>query len=319
MRRVDCSIIIINYNTSDLILKLLESINQYSTKYAYEIIVIDNSSPNDNPKQISDEFPYVKLVLNSENLGFGRANNQGIELSNGRYILLLNSDTLLIDDVLDKCIHFMDSEFAQSNNIGLMGCKLLNNDMTHQLSTFPPFRVVKYLIYSNVLFSKIISANKKNNDQTSRFVAGISGAFMLFREEVFQKVKPFDPDFFMFSEETELCRERVSKYFNIYYWNEARVIHFGGASSGGKLQLQEMVSYSLVWYKKGIFSYIIYIFSLIINILTELALLIFMKGINRRISLRKVKLFPRLCYYLVFEIPKYPRKWGSRDAPLKVV
>lgn len=314
---ISCSIIIVNYNTSHLIHDLLVSLRQYCTKYYYELIIIDNSSPNDNLNKITEDFPEANVIYNQENEGFGRANNLGIEHAKGQYILLLNSDTLLKNNALDKCIDFMESEFAFDNNIGLMACQLLNADLTHQPSTFGTFKLSKYLISSNILLNMLFKKKNHKIELKSKFVAAVSGAFMLFRKEVFEKVKPFDPDIFMYSEETELCRERVGKYFNIYYWTGASILHLGGASSNNQLQLQELVSYSLTWYKKGWVLYLLYLTILSINLITEIPLIPLMTSPNRKRALDRLKKFPKLYYYLFFDIPRFPRKWGGRKSPLK--
>lgn len=318
-KAIDCSIIIVNYNTSQLIVDLLQTIRQYCVKHQYEIIVVDNASPNDNLHKLQTEYPEVSLIENKKNEGFGKANNIGISQSKGAHLLLLNSDTLFQDNALDKCIDFMQSSFAKENNIGLMACQLLNADLSHQPSTFGEFSLPKYLIYSNLLLNRLVRRNNKSKSKKSQFVAAVSGAFMLFKKEVFEKVKPFDPDIFMYSEETELCRERVGKHFKIYYWVDASVIHLGGGSSSNKMQLQEMVSYSLTWYKKGISMYLIHIFTLTINYLTALLILPIMKPDNRNKTINQLKKIPKHYYYLFFKIPRYSRHWGARSTPLKAL
>ena len=316
--KVDCSIVIVNYNTSELILSLLESIKKYCLEYTYEFIVVDNDSPNDDVSRVAEKYSDVRLILNNENAGFGRANNLGIENSNGKFVLLLNSDTLLFDNALDRCIEFMRTEFAIKNNIGLMGCELLNRDMSHQNSTFDKFKLSGYLISSNILLSRFFKRGPVEKNEEG-FTAAVSGAFMLFRKEVFEKIKPFDPDIFMYSEETELCRERVSKLFNIYYWKGAQIIHFGGASSGGKMHLQELVSYALTWYKKGAVYYTIYVISFLTNLLFELILLVFISSDGRERIVNKVRFLPKWLYYVLYSIPRFSNEWGSRDRPLKAI
>ncbi|MBU2915194.1 glycosyltransferase family 2 protein [Reichenbachiella agariperforans] len=316
---IDCSIIIVNYNTSGLILDLLRSVQKHCHKFNYETIIVDNASPNDDLSKIKNEFPKTTLLENQENDGFGKANNIGIEHANGEHILLLNSDTLIKDDALDKCLEFLQSSFAQQHNIGLMACQLLNADLTHQPSTFGNFHLGKYLIHSNTLLHRFFVKKSNTRPTNSRFVAAVSGAFMLFKKEVFEHVKPFDPDIFMYSEETELCRERVGKHFNIYYWSDASVIHLGGGSTNNKMQLQEMVSYSLTWYKKGLGMYLLHILALTINYITESFMVLAMKPTNRKITLNRLKKAPKHFYYLLFRIPSYPRYWGARPTPLKAL
>ncbi len=315
---MDCSIVIVNYNTSQLICDLLRSLKRYCKKYSYEIIVVDNASPNDDLRKLKIEFPEVQVIFNQSNDGFGIANNLGIKNANGDHILLLNSDTYLESNAIDRCIDFMKSDFVNKQNIGLMACKLLNPDGTYQHSTFGKFNLLKYLINSNAVLSRL-AKNKKREEVRSKFVEAVSGAFMLFKKEVFEVVKPFDPDIFMYSEETELCRERVSNYFKIYYWTEVSVVHIGGGSTNKKMLLQEKVSYSLTWYKKGYGLYILHVLWTILNGFTELIVFGFMTRDNRQSSLISLGILPLHIKYQVFIIPRGKNVWGGRTSPLKVI
>ncbi len=317
---MDLSIIIINYNTNQYTLQCIRSIYEQTKNIEFEIIVIDNNSQKESANQILKEYPSIKLIKNSENIGFGRANNQGIAMAKGRYILLLNSDTIILENALEKCIRFMDSDFARDNNIGLVGCRLLNEDLSQQNSVFAKGSLLSYFFHSNPFINKFIRPNKNLSLNKSQFVSGVSGAFMLFRKEVFKVVKPFDPDIFMYSEETELCRNRVSKHFNIYYWREAKVIHLGGKSSkGNSSYYQNVLSFSLYWYKKGFLLYLFYITIFSFNWLSHLILYPLVSVFNKKsINLYKrfIISYLKVCPYLFIEIPRYSKNWGSRPSPL---
>lgn len=317
---IDLSIIIVNYNTNTLTIQCIESVYaSIGKELSFEIIVIDNQSTREHPELIKEKCPGISLLQCKDNLGFGRANNLGIHLSKGRYILLLNSDTLIVENALVKCVKFMDSEFASANNIGLMGCKLLNADLSFQNSTFEKSNMGRYMISSNVLLNHIFSSfRKKVNRSESRFVGAVSGAFMLFRNEVFEKIQPFDPDFFLYSEETELCRQRLARHYRIYYWNEASIIHLGGGSSKSETYLQHVVSYALSWYKKGQIRYLVYIFWTTINFITNVMVVLFVKRRTRLAIYREMRSYVHSLPYLFREIPKYPKHWGARPAPLKL-
>ena len=161
---MDLSIIIINFNTNQLTIDCLKSIYAETKTTSFEIILIDNHSTKENPDQIKYLFPEIILVKNKENVGFGRANNQGIAMAKGKHTLLLNSDTLILGEALDKCVAFMNSDFAVANNIGLMGCNLLNKDRSHQASTFKQSNIWGYFINSNPILRKIF-----NNATTNLF------------------------------------------------------------------------------------------------------------------------------------------------------
>ncbi|MEQ8520317.1 MAG: glycosyltransferase family 2 protein [Cytophagales bacterium] len=316
-QNMDLSIVIINYNTEDLTLNCIESIYKETNSHQFEIIVIDNAS-KENPQQIAERFPEVKLIFNKENIGFGAANNLGIEKASGKYILLLNSDTIIKDQALDKCVEFMNSDFALSQNIGLMGCKLIYENGEHQNSIFYKNSKLQLLIRSNpflnALFGKKTQAIKKDH-----FVSGVSGAFMFFRAVVFDKVKPFDPDIFMYSEETELCRNRVGKHFNIYYWTGASVIHFMGKSSQPeKAYQQNFLSFAFSLYKTSIASYLVFILALFINILSSPLLYPYFMLRKNKYELMRIKGNFVLLDYFLFKIPAMSRKWGSNKKQLRI-
>ena len=153
----------------------------------------------------------------------------------------------------------------------------------------------------------------------SQFVAGVSGAFMLFRSDVFKKIKPFDPDIFMYSEETDLCRNRVSRVSKIYYWDGAEIVHFGGGSSSNtKWQdIQAIVSFGLVTYKNNIGKFFIFIGSCILNTFTYLLLFPVYLYKKDRTPQRKLIQYWGLFRHLK-KIVQYDRKWGSNPKPLRV-
>ncbi len=314
---MDLSIVIINYNTEDLTLNCIESIYSETNSHQFEIIVIDNAS-KEKPKLISERFPEVRLIYNDENIGFGAANNLGIEKAKGKYILLLNSDTIVKDHALDKCVDFMNSDFALSHNIGLMGCRLIYENGAHQNSVFYKSSKLQLLIKSNP-FLNALFGKKKKDIKEDHFVSGVSGAFMFFKADVFEKVKPFDPDIFMYSEETELCRNRVSKHFNIYYWTGASVIHFMGKSSHPeKAYQQNFLSFAFSLYKTSIASYGVFLFALLINILTTPLLFPYFALRKNTYELMRIKGNFVLLGYFLFKIPAMNRKWGSNKKQMRI-
>ena len=126
---MDVSIIIVNWNTRDLLKQCIKSIHQQTT-VQFEIFVIDNASSDGSAKMIAGEFPNVHLILNTENRGFASANNQAIPLAKGKYILLLNPDTKILDKAIDKMLSYL----SNTVDVGAVSCKLLNGDGTLQKS-----------------------------------------------------------------------------------------------------------------------------------------------------------------------------------------
>lgn len=132
---IDISIIIVSYNNFDILKQCLNSIYKFTSKISFEIIIVDNNSSEKGLTKIVDGYSELKLIRNKENKGFSKANNQGLELAQGRYILFLNNDTELIEDVLYKLVEFSDSSELDY----LIGVKLLNTDFTlqHSIVDFP--------------------------------------------------------------------------------------------------------------------------------------------------------------------------------------
>lgn len=314
------SIVLINYNTNELTSNAIDSIKA-QTRVDYEIIVIDNCSPKEDPGVLLIKHPDIQLIRSDENMGFGKANNLGISKAKGDYVLLLNTDTIIVEGALDKCVAFMESEVAISQDIGLMGCKLLNEDGSYQHSTFEAFNLWTWMISSNAILNRLTQRQSAIVAREGR-VAGVSGAFMLFRRSTLDvlKGKWFDPDIFMYSEETELCRSRVANICQIFYWPHAEVIHLvGGSTPSDVMSLQMSVSFALTWYKRGSLYYCIYLLWSLVNMLSDCLILPVVKRNNRKVVRQRLKNYFAGLGYLFWEIPKYPRKWGGRPTSLNVL
>lgn len=315
---MNLSIIIVNFNTFQLTCDCIRSIQKHLDGIAYEVILVDNAPKDDYSERFKEIFPCIVYVRSEQNIGFGRANNLGIEKAGGKYLLLINSDTLVIDNSLLACYFFMESNASKS--VGLLGCKLLNYDGSYQPSFFPFTKnsLANYLIGNNLLLYKLfnVSDKYKSTDQV-REVGDVSGAFMFMRREVVEKAGAFDPDFFLYCEETEWCRERIAKQFKIVYYPHAKIIHLGGKSAPKDLMfIQSKLSHALLWYKKGWVNYISYILIFYLNAFANLLMLPFVsseaRGAVKRDWQCSYKIFP----YLFTDVPKYRPTWGSRKKPL---
>lgn len=316
---IELSIIIINYNTSELTINCIDSIIRETKDVTYEVIVVDNNSEED-PLEIKDRFPSIVLLRNKKNVGFGTANNIGMRTAHGRYILLLNSDTLIKDEAIDKCCRFFETQWCLENNINLLGCQLVDERGNLQHSYFNRHdNLIEFLFKSNPIGAGIIRRFKmKKRLDAPTVVTGVSGAFMLFKKVALDQIKWFDPDIFLYSEETELCRERFSKKFNAAYYPDTYIVHFSGKSAPSKLSyIQSLLSYSLIWYKRGWGMYIFYLVVLIIN--NAFSLLIFpVVSSESKVYLRRfISSTWKISRYLIIDIPKYKSGWGSRLEPLK--
>ncbi len=235
---MDLSIIIVNYNVKEFLQNLLHSIFKSAQGISYEIIIVDNASDDGSVEFIKEKFfpkQEIKLIVNSINAGFGKANNQGLSTAKGKYILLLNPDTLLREDTLQKMINFFES----TTDAGIAGCKILNPDGTLQLAcrrSFPgPWTSFCKVTGLSSIFpkSKIFARyNLTYLDENQTYeVDAISGSFMMMRKEVYEKVGGFDEDFFMYGEDLDLCYRIQKAGYKVFFVHSTQIIHYKGEST----------------------------------------------------------------------------------------
>lgn len=232
---IDLSIIIVNYNVKEFLQNLLHSIDQASKHHNVEVIVADNASDDGSVDILRNKYPDVKLIANKDNVGFGKANNQGLEISSGRYLLLINPDTIVKEDTFEHLINFMN----KSPEVGMVGCKVLNPDGTLQLAcrrSFPgPWTSFTKITGLSSFFPKSKLFGRYNmtylNENESYEVDAISGCFMFLRREVYEATKGFDPQFFMYGEDLDLCFRTQKAGYKVYYYHQTEIIHYKGEST----------------------------------------------------------------------------------------
>src|ERR1044071_7080013 len=234
MNDVTLSIIIVNWNTRDITRDCLRSIGEHVGGMAYEVIVVDNASSDGSAEMIRAEFPDVRLIANDDNLGFGRANNQAMRVARGDFFFLLNSDTVIFDDAVQRLVKFI----ADDLQIGIAGCKLLFEDRTLQgsCSRFPSIRcalledLMLYKLLPRRLQGEWLLGGYWPHDH-ARDVDAVWGAAMQVRREVFEQTGGFDERIFMYGEDLEWCR-RVRDYgWGIAFTPEASIVHLNHKSS----------------------------------------------------------------------------------------
>lgn len=249
------SIIIINYKSAHHVLNCVESVYRETSKYTFEIIVVDNDSQDGSETEILSKYPEVIWIQTGYNAGFARANNEGIRLAKGEYVLLLNSDTIVVESALDKTINL----FKQMPDAVGCGVQLLNPDGSHQISgahfvkgglnlLLPlPYlgRFVRYLGYT--LKTRVPSVQQVTDKVE---VDWIVGAFLMVKKEVLEKSGLLDEDFFMYAEEIEWC-SRLRKHGKLYLFEEPKVIHLGGGTSGDYYATEENENGKNLWNKKA--------------------------------------------------------------------
>ncbi len=232
---VDVSIIVLNYNTCRLTMDCLRSVYDSVTNFFYEIILIDNNSRDDSVERISREFPGVMLIANSENVGFARANNQGMEVASGRYVLLLNSDTVVRKDTLETMISFMDNR----PDLGASGCKVILPDGSLDKACKRGFPTPSASFYYAFGFSKLFPDKPRFNGYQLGYldpdqdypVDCLVGAFMLLRRKTIDQVGGLDEDFFMYGEDLDWCFRIKEAGWGIYYYPQTSIVHLKGGSA----------------------------------------------------------------------------------------
>lgn len=227
--KIDLSIIIVNWNTCELLAQCLTSLERASPKLRYEIIVVDNGSADGSVTMVRTRFPQVRLIENDHNAGFARANNQGLSISKARYSLLLNSDTIVHPHTLERLV-----EVAESHpSVGVVGCKLLNLDGTLQASWAKYPTLWSELLGRNVRERRLVETEPDVYD-----VDWIGGACFLVRASAIAQVGLLDEDYFMYSEELDWCFRMRRSGWRVFYLASSAITHLGGASASRASSLQ---------------------------------------------------------------------------------
>jgi GT2 family glycosyltransferase len=207
---MDLSIIILTYNNKKILEDCILSIRKY-TRANHEVIVVDNNSSDGTQDLIRTKHPQVKLIANSQNLGFTRANNKGLQIATGHYCLILNDDTYLKEDAFSKVIAFME----HNPDIGICGPKLLNVDGSIQ--------------YQGSVLSKPRWSATKPVD-----VPFVIGAAMFIRTSILNDIGTFDENLFFYNDDLDICKSAKKAGYRVVYYPEASVYHYGGFSSKKK-------------------------------------------------------------------------------------
>jgi len=229
---VDLSIIIVNWNSENYLRECIPSICRWTAEVSYEVIVVDNASPAGNIDSLKEQFPGIKLIKSGNNLGFSGANNVGFRESAGDYILFLNPDTKLDNPAID----LMMKEVKRLPTAGVVGCRLLNGDLSVQTSSIMKFPTIWNAIFQieflRQRWPKLWGIGALySNDTEPTEVEAISGACMLVRREVFEQIGMFSEEYFMYSADIDLCYQSVHAGFKNYHLGCATIVHYGGKSS----------------------------------------------------------------------------------------
>jgi GT2 family glycosyltransferase len=254
---MDVSVIIANYNTKTFLRNCLESIYVQTKNINFEIIVSDNGSSDGSFEMIKNEFPQVIIIKNLTNLGFGAANNRGLDAAIGKYVFFLNSDTIFLNNVLKHFYDFYEN-YPNSDKLGVLGCNLYDENMRVSRSCWPfpsVIQEIKYRVKLNIrlLFFTICYLFKynphfKEKSAEIKEIIGevdgfICGADLFMKND---KSTRFDENFFLYYEETDLeyrLKERGKKIMLI---NGPKIIHYSGGSDFGKTMFEKYFSLSKI-------------------------------------------------------------------------
>lgn len=256
----DLSVIIISFNTKEILRRCLKSLEQEGSSLTKEVIVVDNASKDGSADMVASEFQKVKLIRSPENLGFGRANNKAFDVASGNYYILLNSDAFLKKGALQIAYDHMQ----RNTKAGLGGAQLLSEDGTWQPSArlFPSIWN-EFLIISGLSTkyskSRLFGAPDRTWDDAQNETATdwVPGAFSIIRPKALQEAGAFDDRFFLYYEEVDLCKRIKAAGYEIWYWPDIQVIHLGGesAKSTKNMVINEGAKQLSIWNMRSAFLY----------------------------------------------------------------
>jgi len=229
------SIVIVSFNAEKLLRECLTSIYVDTKQIPFDVWVVDNHSEDNSIAMIKQYYPQVNVIENKENVGFAKANNQAIAKCTGDYILILNPDTLILQNVLEKIVNFM----GENPTVGICGCKVLNEDRTLQLACRRSIPTPGVAFFRLTGLSKLFPNSKimaKYNltyldpDQPHE-VDAVSGAFLMIRREVVDNIGKLDERFFMYGEELDWCLRTKKAGWIVMYYPGAEIVHYKGECS----------------------------------------------------------------------------------------
>jgi GT2 family glycosyltransferase len=239
MDKPEVSIIIINYNTFKLTVDCIRSVVGKTKDVSYEIIVVDNASPHDNADEFLILFPQIVLVKSKNNLGFAGGNNLGIARARGKFILLLNSDTVLVNDAISIAVQKLESDAS----LGVVGAQLLyeNGKIQHNCQRFPS---IKYKLFELLRLQKLLGKKIGGRILLGSFFGHdeaiytdwIWGTFFMFKKDILQKLpgEKLADEFFMYVEDMQWCMEFRKRGYRVAFEPEAKVIHYMGGSGAAQ-------------------------------------------------------------------------------------
>jgi GT2 family glycosyltransferase len=243
---IDLSIVIVSFNTKDLLKECLQSIYKNTKGITFEIVVVDNNSSDLSSEMVKKDFKDVILIENKENLGFSKANNIGVKRTTGRYVLFLNSDTLVYEGTLKRMVEFLEDK----SDAGAATCKLIMpngqiDDASHRgfptpWNSFAHFSGLSKIFPKSKIFGgynlTYLDFNKTHQ------IDALAGAFMLVRRKAGDEVNWWDEDYFFYGEDLDFCYMLKMKGWKVYYVPEVSILHYKGVSGGIKKHSKDITN-----------------------------------------------------------------------------
>ena len=252
---MDVSIIIVAWNVKELLRNCLKSVYEETKGVEFEVIYVDNASEDGSVEMVAGEFGKTKIIRNTENKGFIIANNQGIAIAKGRYVLLLNSDTIVLDNAIAKIVDFAD----ELPEVGVVGGKVLNPDGTLQRSCFMYPSILNTFLSSTYLsrmFPRSVFFGREYytwwDYDDVREVETIGGCFSLVRKTAIEQVGLMDASYFVYGDDPDWCFRFKKKGWKIMFTPYPKIIHYGGQTTNRMADkfLLQLFGSKLIFMKK---------------------------------------------------------------------
>ncbi|MDP3985301.1 MAG: glycosyltransferase family 2 protein [bacterium] len=244
---MDLSIIFVNYKSRGLLRQCLKGLFSVSFTRPFEVILVDNDLQDGDSELLVQEFPQVRFISSPGNIGFGPANNIGIRAARGRFVVFLNPDIVILDDALDQLVRYLE----RRPDVGIVGPQLVNPDGTVQHSCYR-FHEPLIPVYRRTPLGKTAVGKRALESflmtdwdhKTERPVDWLLGACMMVRREVLERIGPFDEQFFLYFEDTDLCRRAWEQGVQVVYQPNIRMVHYHRRESADAPLLKSMLTRS---------------------------------------------------------------------------
>lgn len=232
---MDVSIIIVAWNVRKFVQECLKSVYEHTKGIDFEVIYVDNASEDGSVEMVKGSFPDVRIIENNQNNGFIKANNQGIEISKGRYVLLLNSDTILLNNAIAKTVEFADN----NPEAAVVGCRVLNPDQTLQRTCFMYPSVLNMFLAATYLYKVFPKSRFFGRERMTwcdfdepMEVETVCGCYSLVRREAIDQVGLMDEQYFVYGDDPDWCYRFKKAGWKVMFTPDGRIIHYGGQTTG---------------------------------------------------------------------------------------